>query len=94
MGNAEYKRAMIVKWRRKTPEQLRARVNLISVRWDTPGPVVTWATVAQGGDYTEDEKTSVVAILEHGKKYEDVAIRVAAGDRSIEGRVAALEQRV
>tara|TARA_Y100000310_G_scaffold129649_1_gene128800 strand:+ start:6507 stop:6923 length:417 start_codon:yes stop_codon:yes gene_type:complete len=86
---ADYKVFMIKKLAKKSAAQLRARVNLVSISWGTDGPAIKWATSAQGGDYTDAEKASIQDLLKPGGKYEDVAVRVAGGERSVEQRLAA-----
>jgi hypothetical protein len=92
MTDAEYKRAMIAKLKLKSPEQLRARVNLILITGSGP-KVVAWATPAEGGDYSDVEKASIEDLLNRGGKFEDIAVRVEAGERSVEQRLAVLEGR-
>jgi hypothetical protein len=87
LTNAEYKRGVIAKWVPKSPERLRARVNLTSISWGANGPTITWAPEA---DYSAEEKASIEDILRsEGGKFEDVAVVVAAGRRSVEQRLLA-----
>lgn len=85
----DYKAFMIEKLARKSAAQLRAWVNLVSISWGAAGPTITWATAAQGGDYTATEKASIEDLLARGGKFEDIAVRVAGGERSVEQRLTA-----
>jgi hypothetical protein len=79
--------AVLAKWKAKSSDQLRARVNFIRVSWDAGGPVVTWASET---DYSPEEQASIEDILRsEGGKFEDVAVAVAAGRRSVEQRLLA-----
>lgn len=81
--------AVLAKWLKKTPAQLRAMVCLGSISWGTQ-VAITWSPDA---DVTADEKQAVQDMLVQGKKFEDVFVDVVAGKRSLEQRLARLEGR-
>jgi hypothetical protein len=85
---ALYRALILGKWKLKSPEQIRAsKVNLGRISWGSGGPTITWSADA---DYTQVEKDSIQDILSSsGGKFEDVAVAVAAGKRSVEQRLTA-----
>ena len=85
-GSVAQRDAILLKWARKSPQQLRAKVCLGSVSWASSGPTITWSARS---DLSTAEQQAVQDLLVPGRKYEDVAVEVIAGRRSVEQRLTA-----
>ena len=88
VGTDAERDAVVAKWVSKSLEQFRAKACLGSISWGSAGPTITWSAQS---DLSADEERAIEDLLVSGRKYEDVALEVIAGKRSVEQRLARLE---
>jgi hypothetical protein len=87
MTDAEYKQMAEGKLESRTPDQIRARVNITGVSWSRT-PVVNFSSE---NDYTSAQMTAISQDLRAGESWGDRVAEIVAGGLSLEQRVAALE---
>tara|TARA_Y100000310_G_C20531198_1_gene738538 strand:+ start:494 stop:883 length:390 start_codon:yes stop_codon:yes gene_type:complete len=78
---------ILAKMAKRTPDQLRARVNVVGVAWGST-PTVTYSTE---NDYTQAEMEAIQQGLKAGDKWGERVADIVAGGLSLEQRVDALE---
>ena len=86
VGTDAERDAVVDKWVSKSLEQFRAKACLGSISWGSAGPTITWSDQS---DLSAEEERAIEDLLMSGRKYEDVALEVIAGKRSVEQRLTA-----